>query len=434
MKEIGRIGALILILIAASVAWLGLGGIMTARTSDQESSLYGAVADLWGEPLQQRAPTLTLHWQEQVTRSENVYSGGELVRDARGQPVVRSWQVWEPRSREVQLASSDVDIDLHLDQRRKGLMWFSLYDVDFAGAWTYVHDDPQDGTLRIQFHFPVTQGVYDDFRFTVNGQSRADELRPSSGYAQADLHLAQGDEVAFEVGYRSRGLGQYAYLPTSAVGQRRDFELDMSTGFADIDFPPFTMSPSTKERTEDGWALHWTFTRLVTGHGMGMVMPERVQPGPLAAKMSFSAPISLFLFTLWIYVLGLLRRIDIHPMNHLFLAGAFFSFHLLFSYSADHLPVEWAFAVSAATSVFLVVTYLRLAVGPRFALLEAGLAQLVYLVGFSLAHFWDGYTGLTVTVMGILTLFALMQLTGRLDWGAVFSGARTAPREPAPTG
>jgi inner membrane protein involved in colicin E2 resistance len=143
--------------------------------------------------------------------------------------------------------------------------------------------------------------------------------------------------------------------------------------------------------------------------------------------MSFSAPISLGFFMVWIFVIGVLKRVEVHPVNHLFLAAAFFAFHLLFGYLADHLAVEWTFAISAAVSVLLVTTYLRLVVGARFAFLEAGLAQILYLVGFSLAHFWEGYTGLTVTVLGILTLFLLMQLTGRIRWAEVLAG--TQPRD-----
>jgi hypothetical protein len=55
-------------------------------------------------------------------------------------------------------------------------------------------------------------------------------------------------------------------------------------------------------------------------------------------------------------------------------------------------------------------------VSARFAFVEAAAAQVVYLIGFSVAHFWDGFTGLTVTVLSILTLFLLMQLTGRIRW------------------
>jgi len=80
-----------------------------------------------------------------------------------------------------------------------------------------------------------------------------------------------------------------------------------------------------------------------------------------------------------------------------------------------------AFSIAAAASVFLVVSYLRVVAGIRTALVQAGLAQFVFLVLFSYAFFFEGYTGLTVTVGAVLTLFVLMQLTARVDWGAVFS-------------
>jgi len=59
-------------------------------------------------------------------------------------------------------------------------------------------------------------------------------------------------------------------------------------------------------------------------------------------------------------------------------------------------------------SVGLVVSYLRAVAGTRFALREAGLAQLVFLVLFSYAFFFEGYTGLTVTIGAVLTLHALV--------------------------
>jgi hypothetical protein len=62
----------------------------------------------------------------------------------------------------------------------------------------------------------------------------------------------------------------------------------------------------------------------------------------------------------------------------------------------------------------------RLVVSPRFAFREIAIAQLVYQVGFSLAHFASGYTGLTISVLATLTLFMLMMLTGRIRWSQVF--------------
>ena len=108
-------------------------------------------------------------------------------------------------------------------------------------------------------------------------------------------------------------------------------------------------------------------------------------------------------------------------MNYFFLAAAFFSFHLLLAYLVDHFDVHASFLIAAATSILLVVTYLRLVSGWRAALIEAGVAQLVFLVLFSYAFFFEGYSGLTVTVGAVLTLFVLMQLTGRLNWEKVFN-------------
>jgi inner membrane protein involved in colicin E2 resistance len=87
----------------------------------------------------------------------------------------------------------------------------------------------------------------------------------------------------------------------------------------------------------------------------------------------------------------------------------------------DHISVHAAFLVSSAVSVLLVVSYLRLVVNPRFAVVDAGLSQLIYLVLFSYAFFFEGYTGLAITVGAILTLFVVMQMTGRIRWEERFA-------------
>jgi inner membrane protein involved in colicin E2 resistance len=114
-------------------------------------------------------------------------------------------------------------------------------------------------------------------------------------------------------------------------------------------------------------------------------------------------------------------------MHYFFLAAAFFSFHLLLAYLVDHVDVHAAFLTAAATSIFLVVSYLRLVAGNRFAFGKAGLAQLVFLVLFSYAFFFEGYAGLTVTVGAVATLFVLMQMTGRVDWEEVFARKVDSP-------
>jgi hypothetical protein len=71
--------------------------------------------------------------------------------------------------------------------------------------------------------------------------------------------------------------------------------------------------------------------------------------------------------------------------------------------------------------VTLVITYARLFVGWRVAVVQMGLSQLLYLVLFSVSFFWKGFTGLAIAVGATVTLFVLMQITGRLDWERVLS-------------
>lgn len=417
MRLFVRIFWIAVIWAVTSVGWLTLGGVMGARTSQQEGALHGKVADLWGAAQQQDAPRLVFHWQ---TTREVV----EQVKDAEtGRVTEKRTTATDDHSEVVHLAGSDVDVGLSLDQRRKGLLWFPLYDVDFAAAYRYTHHADRAGTLEIVFPFPDASGLYDGFRFTID-EAVDPEMQPEGGAVRALVAVSPGQEVAIDAGYRSRGMTSWVYRPASEVSSLNDFSLTMVTDFDEIDFPAYTLSPSSKAPQGEGWALSWDFDRVVTGHGIGMTMPVRIQPGPLAEQMAFSAPISLGFYFLMLSVISVLKRIEIHPINYMMIAASFFSFHLLLGYSADQLPIEAAFALASVTSVVLVTSYLRLVVSSRFAFGPAAAAQLVYLVGFGLAHFWEGYTGLTVTVLSILTLFALMQMTGRIDWDAEFRKAR----------
>jgi inner membrane protein involved in colicin E2 resistance len=406
-----------LVFCAVTIGWLVLGGVTSGRKHEQSEKLRSSVQSLWGNPQVQRAPLLSFHW---ITDKPSVRTETQ-----NGVEVQVSELLKEEHERAVTLASSQVDVALDSDLRRKGLMWYSLYDVAFDAKYRYRHEGTETGLLRLVFAFPDANAIYDGFTFVVDGVERASQLDQSGTGVRLEVPVAPGQTVELRVAYASRGLDEWQYKPTEGVGRLSNFELTMRTNFTDVDFPAQTLSPSTRNQQGDGERLTWKFKQIVAGNAIGMVMPQRVQPGDLAAQLAWSAPISLFFFSFVIFVLAVLRKIDIHPINYMFISGAFFAFHLLFAYSADLLAVEAAFALASVVSIFLVVSYLRLVVSPRFALVEAGLSQLVYLVGFSLAHFWTGYTGLTTTALAIVTLFVLMQLTGRVRWSEALS-ARAA--------
>ena len=99
--------------------------------------------------------------------------------------------------------------------------------------------------------------------------------------------------------YASQGMDSWRYHFSNEIAQVRDFHLKMTTNFKDIDFPDNTLSPSDKHEITDGWQLDWNYKNLVSGYQIGMAMPEKLQPGPLAGRISFFAPVSLFFFSFW---------------------------------------------------------------------------------------------------------------------------------------
>jgi hypothetical protein len=407
--------------VATAVGWGALGASIVGRTGETDARLRQEVAHLWGGRHEQLAPDAW--WQRPRTATEEIQE-----RNPKGELVTR--QVKKTVLDDVPLAleSQSVDVDLDLDQRRKGLLWYNTYAVEFRGRYTVRNPDDTPRDVFVRFRFPSKEALYDAFVFRVDGKEDSSRQDFAAGVVRRVAVPARG-EVAAEISFRSRGLGEWLYaFGEAGVTQVRDFTLTMTTDFAAIDFPPGTISPSSKTAEGEGHRLVWRFESLVTGQKIGLDPPRRLNPGPLAARITFFAPVALLFFFGVTVVLGLLRGTSLHPMNYVFLAAAFFSFHLLLAYLVDHMNVHAAFAIASATSVFLVISYLRLVVGLQFAVLEAGLAQFLFLVLFSYSFFFEGFTGITVTVGAVLTLFVLMQMTGRVDWNAAF---RSSPATPA---
>ena len=415
-----RLVAIALIFVGAAVSWFTLGASITVRTGENDGRLAREVTLLWGGPHVQAAPTGCI--ERPSTRTDTIEE-----KDPSGR-VVGQRQVTRDTVARVAapLTSTRAEVALDLDHRQRGLLWYDTYAVAFKASYVFTNPDEVERPFEVTLAFPNDTAIYDDLVFSLDGRQLATGADLSNGLRARTL-LAPGGQARLEVGYRSRGVGTWTYaFGEDHVSQVRDFSLVMTTDFDAIDFPVGTVSPGGKQRTADGWRLPWNFTNLVTGQKIGMDLPNRTNPGPLASRITFFAPVSLLFFLAVMVMLGVTRGESLHPMNYLFLAAAFFAFHLLLAYLVDHVSIHAAFAIAAATSLALVVSYLRVVTGMRNALLHAGAAQLVFLVLFSYAFFFEGYTGLTVTVGAVVTLFVLMQMTASVRWNDVFSSRAAA--------
>ena len=386
--------SIIVIYFVGAGAWIFLGSVSEIRSMQSDYSATTGVESLWGREIHQSTPRFYV----QVP--------------GRMQP------------QEITAQSVDISVDLQLEQKRKGLIWLPTYWLDFTASYSLKNTSPVAQNVRFGFNLPDANATYDELSFSLD----AEEIQPDIHNRTQINHivpLQSGAVKTLNIHYKMRGLRQWQYDLAAYTKQVRNLNLKVNTNFQAVDFVAGSLSPSTSELTESGMVLSWTANDLLTKKSVGVVMPEKLNPGPLSARMSFFAPVCLLFFFVLISALCIIKQIPIHPMHYLFVNASFFAFNLLFSYSVDHLDVNLSFIISALVSVSILTPYLRQALGKSYPLKTSVCGQLVYLVLFSYSFFLQGMTGLTVTIASILTLGVLMFLTAKTDWKTVFKSSKS---------
>jgi len=423
-----RIAVVVVIYVLASIGWMILGGVTSYRTGEARNTLgYGAgdgeftsgrstVENLWGAAQLQHAPVVWSSYTEQIA-----------TKNEKGKTVMTTVKRTDP----AVLSSSRLNVAIDSDPRRKGLLWYSTYKVKFAGSYVLTSELAAKRTFHVKFTFPANQVAFNNVEIYV-GDRRISPSGDLSQGLEVPIDLDPGQSVLIKFAYGSQGLDKWEYQFTedSGMSSVRDFDATIATNCRDIDFPEKCLSPTDKKTVGEGWTLRWKYGDLVSGSKVGVSMPQPLQPGPLASRLSLFAPVSLLFFFAVLLILGTVSGVKLHPVHYLFLAATFFSFHLLFSYLVDHMYPFPAFLIASAVSLLLTITYIRLPVNMRFAVRTAGFWQLIFLVLFAYAFFFEGYTGLTITIGAILTLAAMMQFTGKVNWDEAFARPEQPSRPP----
>ena len=418
-----RLVAIGAIFLFTTIGWMILGGTVVERTGSSDGRIRHEVEALWGSEHTQRAPTVALDRLRTETKIEASIVGGKAVQTRR--------EVVSRQRPDAELQASKVDVELELEHRKKGLLWWPTYSVGFNAHYRFQLPKPEvaaavvvDDTVELVFPLSAFNAVYDGFHVRIDGIDHTPQPGGNEHHNAFVVRLPrQGKStVDVDVVYKSRGLGSWTYAlgENGSTAQVKDLAVRVKTNVSPVDFPIGTLSPTTKNADGAGEVLAWTFDSLVTGQNIGVELPAKLNPGPVAARIAFFAPVGLLFFFTVMVIIGVVKKQSLHPMNYFFLAASFFAFHLLFAYLVDVADLGLAFAVSSVCSLVLVTSYLRIVQGAKVAFLQAGTAQLVFLIGFSLAFFREGQSGLTIAIGSVVTLFLLMQLTARVKWAEIF--------------
>lgn len=388
-----RILAIVLIYVLATAGWYALGFSTSGRSRDRTESLGAEVEALWG--------TAMVQGPLQV-ETEAGESGAAVS---------------------VPLSKSDVTVHLAADHRKRGLVWYPTYVCSFDGTYTVASPEGASGRLRCRFVLPAKGGTYEDFVATLDGKS-LDLPLDRADAVEAWLLPASGSPRQLRIAFRTRGMGEWRYDPGRGDGRVRNLSLKVTTSFTAVDYPEGCLSPTQVQAKGDGMALTWGPSDLITRAQMGVVIPGRLNPGPLTTRITFFAPVCLLFFFILVMTITIVHSVNIHPMHYLFVSAGFFAFHLLLAYLADVMAIHVAFAVSATASLALVTSYLSAALRGRLPWKVALLGQAFFLVLFSYSFFLEGVTGLVVSLGAVVTLAILMRVTAHVDWDLVFADTR----------
>ena len=413
--SVKKITAIVVVFAVTSIAWMILGASTSSRTGSSFSSLKQEVASLYGSELIIRTPecyTKTVRIQEEIVDGKRVERKIE-------------------EKKAFDLAGSDIDMDILKDRRKKGNLWFPTFKARFSGKYSFDVSSIKPGQEVFLFtSLYSSSSIYDSIGIRINGVEY-DDLSPLIRREEISVEPDSEGRVSFEISYNCTGMESMMYYISQqeAISQVKNFRFVLRTDFKDIDFPAEMMSPTEKIEEDGGYFLKWSLDNSVTGKDIGLIIPNKLNPGEIVTRVTFFAPVPLLFFFAVLLVAATLLNTDLHPMHFAFLAATFFSFHLMYSYFSDHMNLYLTFGISSAVSLLLTITYLRLFAPRLIAYVLAPVIQFVYLVVFSFSFFFDGTTGVIVTVCSVVTLFILMQITGRLDWNEVFDkGLRKTER------
>lgn len=363
---------------------------------------------------------------------------------------------------ELRLLPALVDLDgrLATEERQRGIYRARVFDATARLT----------GRFDVPAHFGVAAADLASYRF---GQPRlVIGISDIRGIGNALSLSANGARVAFVPGTGLRMLGAGVQAPIALASgdaqQPLQFQIDLSLlGTSAFQFTPVGREthvmlgsdwphpsfvgqflPREREITRSGFTADWRTSFFATNLEEALARcPAQAEPGaPECADfsgrhfgVSFVDPVDQylksdravkygFLFILLtfagFFLLEVLRRFSVHPVQYGLVGLALALFFLLLLSFSEHIGFAAAYAVSAVACVGLITYYVTHVLGSRVhgAGFGAALASLYALLYAILGS--EDYALLTGSVLVFALLALVMVLTRRVNWSGVGAPAR----------
>jgi inner membrane protein len=437
-----RCAAIFLVIVLLLIPLVRINGLVRERQAARDAVVQDIARSAAG-PQTLTGPLLVVPYTRTVE---------EVQLDSARVPVTVTREV----SGELRLLPALVDLDgkLATEERRRGIYRARVFDAT--------------ARLTGRFDVPAHYGVTVDLGRYRFGQPRlVVGISDIRGIGNALSLQANGARIAFVPGTGLRMLGAGVQAPVALADsdsqQPLQFQVDLSLlGTSSFQFTPVGREshvmlasdwphpsfvgqflPREREITGAGFSAQWRTSFFATNLEEALVRcPAQADPStPDCADfagrhfgVSFVDPVDQylksdravkygFLFILLtfagFFLLEVLRRFSVHPVQYGLVGLALALFFLLLLSFSEHIGFAAAYAVSALACVGLITYYVTHVLGSRAhgAGLGAALLALYGLLYVILGS--EDYALLTGSVLVFAVLALVMVLTRRVNWSRV---------------
>ncbi len=236
MTRMTRVFGIAVVWLGCSTCWVVLGSTLLVRSETTLSSGDSAVYRLWGPPVEQHSPSA-------FYLATRMVDGVRTITGADGVSREVSYERRETYSEPVALVESNIDVNLDLEHRRRGLNWYPTYAVDFDAKYRFTNRAGEGHDVTFRFPFSQGNAVFDGF--VVRDEAGLEVgFETANNQATWAANMPAGQTREFRVSFRSRGTERWLYSMGEGTSRVTDFQLNMETDFAEVDFPEESLSPT----------------------------------------------------------------------------------------------------------------------------------------------------------------------------------------------
>ncbi len=424
-----------LLIIAALIALMSVA-LTLVRVTVAERSAYRQDATDQVSAAHARAQTITgpviwLQYTETGVRRVRIDGdGGERFRE---EPVTES------RVALVFPQRLETRSQLATERRQRGIFPVMVYTSQHRSTGRFVWNDPvprtpgariTPGRALLLMGVSDARGLLSAPQLRLAGQPLAVAPAPAEAplplAAVIDLALLQpGATLDVALDFELAGTGRIGWVPLAD-----DTEVTLVSPWPHPSFGG-NFLPRTRRVGADGFEATWRVPALSTqartqfaARGNERPQPEQfsvsladpVDPYRLAERAAKYGLLFIVLTFAAFFVLEMVRRWRIHPMQYLMIGAALVLFFLLLLSLAEHLAFGAAYALASGACIGLLAYYLRHVLGGwRAGLAMSSLLVALYGVLYSILLSEDN-----ALLLGSLLLFGVlatvMTVTRRIDW------------------